>query len=97
MAELYKPSFKVKISGDDSTPDYIEDKLSSGSGVNLSVSTPGGNEGLIISISGVVHNSLSDMPDTSGLNIDHDARYHCDVSVTAPTSPVVGKLWLDIN
>jgi hypothetical protein len=46
----------------------------------------------------IPHGNLLDMPDTSGLNTDHDARYVTKVQDDEPTIPTpqfVGELWYD--
>lgn len=51
-----------------------------------------------ISISGAsTHTALTDMPDISGSNSDHDIRYVVKVQPTTPTlpTPYSGMIWLD--
>ena len=50
---------KVKVSSDDSTPSYLENKIIAGNGVNISVSSPSENEKLLIELDSFDYIQLS--------------------------------------
>lgn len=44
---------EIKVSSDDTTPNYIESKLVAGTGISLTTQNPGGNENILIAVSGL--------------------------------------------
>ena len=90
---------KVKIDANDTTANYLENKLIAGTGITLTESLTGGVGEKILTAAIGAHADLTDMPDTAGTVTDHDTRYVPKVQAATPTTPVVftGELWWDTD
>jgi len=89
---------KAKVSSTDPTADYLEDKLDGGTLTTLTKSTTGATETLTIDVA-LNHGDADDMPDTTGVNVDHDTRYVAKVQDAEPTTPPTfpGEIWHDTD
>jgi len=58
-----------------------------------------GTSAITLVTTAYTHTQASDMPDTSGINTDHDIRYVTQTSDAAPTvpTPYEGMLWFDTD
>jgi hypothetical protein len=82
----YDSASQVKISGTDTTADYLYNKIAAGTGITKTKSGSG-KEILTISSSAVnAHTDLTDMPDTAGTNTDHDERYRVKQQAAQPVT-----------
>ena len=89
---------KVKINDKDNVADYLDEKLIAGTLLTLTESLTGGLGSKILTADVAFdHTDADDMPDTTGVNVDHDTRYVVQQSTAAPTvpAPYEGMLWYD--
>ena len=78
-------TFKAKVSANDTTEDFLENKIIAGTGIDVSVDNEGGNEDLRITISGHTH------VETDITDLDHDAVKLQGVGINS-ASPASGNL-----
>lgn len=91
-------SGKIKVSTSDKVSDYLNKKLIAGSGISLTKSNTGGKGSEILTVASTAasaHTDLTDMPDTAGTNVDHDARYRVVAQAAQPTT--TADFWYDTD
>lgn len=81
---------KVLVDGADTTPDYLLAKLSAGTGIALTVLTPGGNEQVQISTTG-----LSGVERVIRYAIGTGATQ--DSATSIPANAIVLEAWVDVQ
>ena len=91
---------KVKINDKDNVADYLDEKLIAGTLLTLTESLTGGLGSKILTADVAFdHTDADDMPDTTGVNVDHDTRYVPKVQAATPTTPtpMKGMIWRDTD
>jgi hypothetical protein len=90
---------KVKVSSGDAVADYLNQKLIAGTGITKTKSNTGGMGEEILTLAIGAHADLTNMPDTTGTNTDHDIRYVTKVQTATPTTPTPyeGMRWYDTD
>jgi hypothetical protein len=82
---------KVKVSTGDTTSDYLFNKLSAGTGVNLSIVNPGGNEKIGISTGLVIKSGIVGSGDFTGNPKKATITFSSNFATTAYTITVTGE------